>query len=47
MDRMHGTTIVAVHRDGVSARPERQVTLGDTIVKRGAVKVRALSDGRS
>lgn len=47
MDRMHGTTIVAVHRDGVSALAgDGQVTLGDTIVKKGAVKVRALSDGK-
>ncbi len=45
MNRMHGTTIVAVHRDGVSALAgDGQVTLGDTIVKRGAVKVRALHD---
>lgn len=43
---MHGTTIVAVHRDGVTAiAGDGQVTLGDTIVKRGAVKVRALDDG--
>lgn len=43
---MHGTTIVAVHRDGVSALAgDGQVTLGDTIVKRGAIKVRALHDG--
>ncbi len=47
MERMHGTTIVAVHRDGVSALAgDGQVTLGDTIVKKGAVKVRALSEGR-
>ncbi len=47
MNRMHGTTIVAVHRDGVTALAgDGQVTLGETIVKRGAVKVRALSDGR-
>jgi ATP-dependent HslUV protease subunit HslV len=46
MERMHGTTIVAVHRNGVSALAgDGQVTLGDTIVKRGAVKVRALQDG--
>lgn len=46
MERMHGTTIVAVHRDGVTAiAGDGQVTLGDTIVKRGAVKVRALDDG--
>jgi ATP-dependent HslUV protease subunit HslV len=43
---MHGTTIVAVHRDGVSAiAGDGQVTLGDTVVKRGAVKVRALDNG--
>ncbi len=43
---MHGTTIVAVHRDGVTAiAGDGQVTMGDTIVKRGAVKVRTLADG--
>lgn len=43
---MHGTTIVAVHRDGVSAiAGDGQVTLGDQIVKKGAVKVRKLHDG--
>ena len=43
---MHGTTIVAVHKDGVSAiAGDGQVTLGDTIMKTGAVKVRALADG--
>ena len=43
---MHGTTSVAVNRDGVTAiAGDGQVTMGDTIVKRGAVKVRALSDG--
>jgi ATP-dependent HslUV protease, peptidase subunit HslV len=43
---MHGTTIVAVHRNGVTALAgDGQVTLGDTIVKRGAVKVRTLADG--
>ncbi len=43
---MHGTTIVAVHRYGVSALAgDGQVSLGDTIVKRGAVKVRTLADG--
>ena len=44
---MHGTTIVAVHRDGVSALAgDGQVTLGDQIVKKGAVKVRTLMDGQ-
>ena len=43
---MHGTTIVAVHRDGVSAiAGDGQVTLGDTIMKRGAIKVRELGSG--
>ena len=46
MERMHGTTIVAVHRDGVSAiAGDGQVTLGDTIMKRGAIKVRELGSG--
>ena len=43
---MHGTTIVAVNKDGVTAiAGDGQVTMGETIVKRGAVKVRALADG--
>jgi ATP-dependent HslUV protease, peptidase subunit HslV len=43
---MHGTTIVAVHRDGVTALAgDGQVSLGDTIVKKGAVKVRTLAEG--
>ncbi|HEX7038742.1 MAG TPA: ATP-dependent protease subunit HslV [Trueperaceae bacterium] len=47
MERFHGTTIVAVNRDGVTALVgDGQVSLGDTIVKRGAVKVRALADGK-
>ena len=44
---MHGTTIVAVHKDGVSAiAGDGQVTLGDTIMKKGAVKVRELEGGK-
>jgi ATP-dependent HslUV protease, peptidase subunit HslV len=47
MIKMHGTTIVAVHKDGVSAiAGDGQVTLGDQIVKKGAVKVRKLNDGK-
>lgn len=47
MKKMHGTTIVAVHKDGISAiAGDGQVTLGDTIVKKGAIKVRELSDGK-
>lgn len=46
MEKMHGTTIVAVHKNGVTAiAGDGQVTLGDTIVKRGAVKIRTLADG--
>jgi len=47
MKRFHGTTIVAVNKDGVTALVgDGQVSLGDTIVKRGAVKVRSLADGK-
>lgn len=47
MERMHGTTIVAVHKGGVSAiAGDGQVTMGDMIVKKGAVKVRAIHDGQ-
>jgi ATP-dependent HslUV protease, peptidase subunit HslV len=47
MMKMHGTTIVAVHKDGISAiAGDGQVTLGDQIVKKGAIKVRKLNDGK-
>lgn len=47
MNKMHGTTIVAVHKDGVSAiAGDGQVTLGDTIMKTTAVKVRDMADGK-
>src|SRR5690606_41332081 len=47
MQRFHGTTIVAVNRNGVTALVgDGQVSLGDTSVKRGAVKVRSLADGK-
>lgn len=47
MERMHGTTIIAVHKGGVTAiAGDGQVTLGDTIVKKGSVKVRSLHDGK-
>ncbi|WP_027883224.1 ATP-dependent protease subunit HslV [Meiothermus rufus] len=43
---MHGTTIVAVRRDGVTAiAGDGQVTLGQTVMKTGAVKVRRLEVG--
>lgn len=41
------TTILAVHRDGHSVvGGDGQVTLGAAVQKHGAVKVRALKDGR-
>lgn len=44
---MHGTTIVAVHKNGVSAiAGDGQVTMGDMVAKKGAVKVRAIHDGQ-
>lgn len=46
MEQMHGTTIVAVRRDGVTAiAGDGQVTLGQTIMKIGALKVRRLEVG--
>lgn len=43
MPPMHATTILAVRKDGVTALAgDGQVTLGQTIMKRGAVKVRRL-----
>ena len=46
MPAMHGTTILAVRRDGVTALAgDGQVTLGQTVMKRGAVKVRRLEGG--
>jgi len=46
-DRFHGTTIVAVRRDGhVALGGDGQVTLGDTVVKASAQKVRKLKDGK-
>ena len=43
MEPIHGTTILAVHKDGVTAiAGDGQVTFGDTVMKHGAVKVRKL-----
>ncbi|RTH23983.1 HslU--HslV peptidase proteolytic subunit, partial [Thermus scotoductus] len=40
---IHGTTILAVRKDGVTALAgDGQVTFGQTVLKRGAVKVRRL-----
>jgi ATP-dependent HslUV protease subunit HslV len=44
--RMHGTTILAVRRDGrVALGGDGQVTVGDMVVKAHATKVRALREG--
>jgi ATP-dependent HslUV protease subunit HslV len=46
MDSLHGTTILAVRRDGKCAvAGDGQVTLGQTIVKHGARKIRRLHHG--
>lgn len=43
----HGTTILAVRRDGkVAIAGDGQVTLGNTVMKKGAIKVRRMSDGK-
>jgi ATP-dependent HslUV protease subunit HslV len=43
---MHGTTILAVRRESqVALGGDGQVTVGDTVVKAQAQKVRALKDG--
>ena len=42
----HGTTVLAVRRDDKTAlAADGQVTLGDTVVKHGAKKLRRLSNG--
>ncbi len=44
---LRATTVLAVLRDGLGAiGSDGQVTLGDTAVKHGAVKVRSLRDGK-
>ena len=43
----HGTTILAVRKDGrLALGGDGQVSIGDTIMKGQAVKVRALKGGR-
>jgi len=43
----YGTTILAVRKEGrVALGGDGQVTLGDTVVKAGAIKVRSLKGGR-
>jgi len=44
---MHATTILAVRKDGKLAMGgDGQVTVGETVMKQHAVKVRALADGK-
>ena len=45
--RIHSTTILAVRRDGrVAMGGDGQVTVGDTVMKANATKVRALKGGK-
>lgn len=45
--RIHGTTVVAVQSNGrVAMGADGQVTMGDTVVKGTAIKVRTLKGGR-
>lgn len=47
MNQFHGTTIVCVHRDGkVAIGGDGQVTMGQTIMKGNARKVRRLRQGK-
>jgi ATP-dependent HslUV protease subunit HslV len=46
-EQWHHTTICAVRRDGVTAvASDGQVTLGSTVLKHGATKLRRLRDGK-
>lgn len=45
--RLHGTTILCVrHRGGVALAGDGQVSLGNTVIKSGARKVRRLHNGQ-
>ena len=47
MDQYKGTTIVSVRRDGIVAvGGDGQVSMGNTVMKGNARKVRSLADGR-
>src|SRR5690349_16722887 len=46
-ERIHSTTVIAVRRDGKAAMAgDGQVSVGATVVKAGARKVRALHGGK-
>ncbi len=45
MTTFHGTTVIAIRRNGrVAIAGDGQITLGATIMKKGAVKVRRIKD---
>ncbi|MEK7880291.1 MAG: ATP-dependent protease subunit HslV [Deltaproteobacteria bacterium] len=45
--KFHGTTIISVRKDGrVALAGDGQVTLGATVVKKGAIKIRTMRDGK-
>lgn len=47
MSEMHATTIIAVRKDGrLALAGDGQVSLGDTVVKATATKIRALKGGK-
>jgi len=47
MNSFHATTVLSVRKDGkVAIGGDGQVTLGNTIMKNTAVKIRRLADGR-
>lgn len=46
MEQFHATTIISVRKDGVVAiGGDGQVTMGDTVMKGNATKIRRLGDG--
>ncbi len=46
MEQFHGTTVISVRKDGmVALGGDGQVSIGDTIMKSNATKVRRLADG--
>ena len=48
MESFHGTTILAVRKDGrVALGGDGQVTIGDTVVKSHSTKVRTLKTGET
>ena len=47
MNQMHGTTIIGVKRDGkVAVGGDGQVTMGNTVIKATAQKIRRLFEGK-